>query len=108
MAGSVPKQFFSPSQDMNFGRERLEPCQHVAMLLLARPWARARTCPLMAQSNFAKTGDPNAPEVPQWLAFKPGGGGQVMELGARIGFQPERDRDRYEFLDELYRKTAVK
>jgi len=59
-------------------------------------------------TNFAKTGDPNAPEVPQWLAFKPGGGGQVMELGARIGFQPERDRDRYEFLDELYRKTAVK
>jgi hypothetical protein len=31
-----------------------------------------------------------------------------MELGMRIGLQPERDRDRYEFFDALYRKTAVK
>jgi len=59
-------------------------------------------------TNFAKTGDPNGPSVPQWLAYKPGGGGQVMELGMRIGLQPERDRDRYEFFDALYRKTAVK
>jgi hypothetical protein len=51
--------------------------------------------------------DPPVGEL-RWKTPQPGGGGQVMELGMRIGLQPERDRDRYEFFDALYRKTAVK
>jgi para-nitrobenzyl esterase len=59
-------------------------------------------------TNFAKIGDPNGQGLPQWLAYKPGGGGQVLELGKLIGLHAEPNRDRYEFFDALYRKTAVK
>jgi hypothetical protein len=46
--------------------------------------------------------------LPQWRAYKPGGGGQVMELGKLIGLHAELNRDRYEFFDAWYQKTAVK
>jgi para-nitrobenzyl esterase len=59
-------------------------------------------------TNFAKTGNPNGSGLPQWLSYKPGGGGQVMELGKLIGLHAERDRDRYEFFDALYRKAGAK
>ena len=34
--------------------------------------------------------------------------GQVMELGKLIGLHAELNRDRYEFFDAWYQKTAVK
>jgi para-nitrobenzyl esterase len=54
-------------------------------------------------TNFAKTGDPNGPGLPAWDAYKPGGNGRVLNLGEKIETQPEPYRDRYQFLDGLYR-----
>ena len=58
-------------------------------------------------ANFAKSGNPNGTGLPQWPAYKPGGAGQVMELGAEIGARGEPHRDRYEFFDRYYRKAAA-
>jgi para-nitrobenzyl esterase len=57
--------------------------------------------------NFAKTGNPNGPGLAQWSAYKPNGGGQVMELGKEIGLRAELHRDRYAFFDALYRKLTA-
>jgi para-nitrobenzyl esterase len=56
--------------------------------------------------NFAKTGSPNRKDLPQWPSYKPGGSGQVMELGSEIAPQAEPNRARYELLDAIYAKTS--
>jgi para-nitrobenzyl esterase len=52
-------------------------------------------------SNFAKTGDPNGPGLPQWPAYGSQGNYQVMHLSASPHAAPDEHRGRYEFLDEL-------
>jgi para-nitrobenzyl esterase len=58
--------------------------------------------------SFAKSGNPNVDGLPQWPVYKPGGGGQVMQLGKDIGASEEVHRDRYEFFDRYYEKAASK
>jgi para-nitrobenzyl esterase len=54
-------------------------------------------------TKFAKSGDPNGSGLPRWDLYKPGGEGQVMKLGENVELQTEPHRDRYLFLDGLYR-----
>jgi para-nitrobenzyl esterase len=56
--------------------------------------------------NFAKSGTPNGDGLPPWPAYRPGGGGQVMQLGQAIAAGQELHRDRFEFLDAYYRGLA--
>jgi para-nitrobenzyl esterase len=57
-------------------------------------------------TNFAKTGDPNGPGLPQWPAYKPDTSGLVMALGSEIGSRPEPNRGRYQFFDTYYHEMA--
>jgi len=53
-------------------------------------------------TNFAKTGDPNGPGLPNWPAYKKDDGFQVMHLEINSAPAPDKHRARYEFLDQLY------
>jgi para-nitrobenzyl esterase len=52
-------------------------------------------------TNFAKRGDPNSPGLPPWPAYNSQDSYPVMHFGPSSGSAPDRQRDRYEFLDHL-------
>lgn len=52
--------------------------------------------------NFARSGDPNGPSLPEWPVYQHGGNGQVMYLAKETAAGPERHRARHELLRELY------
>ncbi|HEY9164525.1 MAG TPA: carboxylesterase/lipase family protein [Candidatus Kryptonia bacterium] len=52
-------------------------------------------------TNFAKTGDPNGPGLPNWPRYDSAGGYQVMHLEENAAAAPDKHRSRYEFLDSL-------
>jgi para-nitrobenzyl esterase len=54
-------------------------------------------------TNFAKTGDPNGPGLPEWPRFDKTG--QLIHLDATIANGPDTVRPRYEFLMENPSKT---
>ncbi|HUG12518.1 MAG TPA: carboxylesterase/lipase family protein [Opitutaceae bacterium] len=52
-------------------------------------------------TNFAKTGNPNGPGLPEWPAYSSEAEYPVMHLKADGGAAPDLHRARYEFLDRL-------
>ncbi len=56
-------------------------------------------------TNFAKTGNPNGPDLPWWPEYNNNNGYQVMHLGGvTSGSTPDKYRDRYEFLENISMK----
>jgi para-nitrobenzyl esterase len=57
-------------------------------------------------TNFAKTGNPNAPGLPNWPTYDAPGGWQVMHLSASPEAKPDQHRDRYLFLQEAWANSG--
>lgn len=54
-------------------------------------------------ANFIKTGDPNGLKLPKWPAANSDKSVPVMNIDVETRSEPEKHRDRYEFLDGLNR-----
>ena len=57
-------------------------------------------------TNFAKTGDPNGAGLPEWPTYNPAGNWQVMHLSANSEARPDKHRDRYLFLQQVWGPDA--
>jgi para-nitrobenzyl esterase len=55
-------------------------------------------------TNFARSGDPNGAGLPTWPTYNAAGGWQVMHLDRTSEARPDKHRDRYLFLDEVWGK----
>jgi len=50
-------------------------------------------------TNFAKTGSPNATDLPRWPIYRAADGYQVMHIATESKASPDTQRPRYEFLE---------
>jgi para-nitrobenzyl esterase len=57
-------------------------------------------------ANFVKTGDPNGPGVPSWTPANRGDAVTVMHIDVKTRAEPEQHRERYLFLDQLFKPKS--
>jgi para-nitrobenzyl esterase len=57
-------------------------------------------------ANFARSGDPNGPGLPEWPRY--GENGQVLHLDQTIRHAPDALRARYEALDAFAQKQRAR
>jgi para-nitrobenzyl esterase len=55
-------------------------------------------------TNFARTGDPNGPGLPQWPVYAPASGWETMHLSPQSAAEPDKNRPRDLFLDTVWGK----
>ena len=55
-------------------------------------------------SNFARSGDPNGPGLPNWPKYKPQADAQVMYLNTQSKAEKDAQRERYLFLQSSWEK----
>jgi para-nitrobenzyl esterase len=53
-------------------------------------------------TDFAKTGNPNGPDVPKWPKYDASGNWQVMHLQPDAHAEPAQHQDRYKFLERVW------
>ncbi len=104
-------QTLPPAPDAKPGSEPVAPhaseIEFVFQMLPSRhlPWRPEdrEVSNLMASywTNFAKTGNPNGPDLPNWPACVESNGFQVMHLQVPAAAAPDAHRTRYKFLDRL-------
>lgn len=58
-------------------------------------------------TNFAKSGDPNGPGLPRWPTYNKAGNWPVMHLSPDSQARPDRHRDRYLFLQQVWGPDAA-
>ena len=58
-------------------------------------------------TNFAKTGNPNGPGMPQWPAYTEAAHNPVLHLSTTPHAEPDTHRARYEFLDSMSPNRAA-
>jgi para-nitrobenzyl esterase len=57
-------------------------------------------------TNFARTGNPNGDDLPNWPTYNAKGNWMVMHLNATSVAKPDAQRARYLFLDKVWGKPA--